>query len=210
MIINDDGYKFVHGESITCKRGSINIKDAKISIDEGNIYICSNYETLDGAIFTGDYFGYKYSWAITSGLELNSIYDFKSKSNTIVIDGIEFVHGMSITCKIEGEYISNARISLRTNDGTMFICQNLKDGTTVKYKLGYDYSWIVRKSRGLHFANVTDVKIMTEYVIPMDLTKKEFNYGTSSETNYRAIPDVIPVKPRNLRKVIVPRVVPRT
>jgi len=57
---------------------------------------------------------------------------------------MKFKHGEKVTCEIYGEKITDAKISI-DKDGTPFICQNIKDGNDAEDKLGYKYSWILRK-----------------------------------------------------------------
>lgn len=53
----------------------------------------------------------------------------------------QLCHGMIVKCKIEGEQIDDARISIDSK-GQTYICQNKKDGTDAPNKLEYKYSWI--------------------------------------------------------------------
>lgn len=68
---------------------------------------------------------------------------------------MKFTHGQRVTCKIGGEEIKNAKISI-DSDGTPYICQDIQDGAVAEDRLGYAYSW------GLYndFTNssVTDLK----------------------------------------------------
>jgi hypothetical protein len=50
------------------------------------------------------------------------------------------LHGKSVTCEIEGEYIDDAKISVQEN-GRVYICQNEKKGENTDDKLGHEYSW---------------------------------------------------------------------
>lgn len=50
-------------------------------------------------------------------------------------------HGQKITCIIDGTRINDAKIAIER--GIYYICQNLKDGSIIKDKLGYKYSWVV-------------------------------------------------------------------
>ena len=52
----------------------------------------------------------------------------------------DLVHGMYVTCEIDGEKIEDARLSIN-EDGDVYICQNKKDGAPTKKLFGYTYSW---------------------------------------------------------------------
>jgi len=203
-----DGYEFVHGESLTCIfDGDKMVTDAVISInDEDDVFICSNYGFLDGSVTTGDMFKYKYSWCISNGLETNYIKNFSSESNRVYFHGYLFTHGAYVTCKIEGRSISDARIVLE--DDNIYICQNEKYGTIPDFTFGYTAGWIL--ITGISSEDVTDLVFTTEYI------SGEMQFGgiddvtrTDKKTkNKRNIPPSIITKPRNIRKVIMTRVVP--
>ena len=63
----------------------------------------------------------------------------------------DFREGLSITCKIEGTKIDDAKLHLEY--GFWHVCQNIKNGLGCDNKLGYKYSWIVND------CNVTDIQI---------------------------------------------------
>lgn len=50
--------------------------------------------------------------------------------------------GDRVTCKISGIEIKDAKVYVK-RDGTIYICQDKKDGSDSPDKLGYKYSWIV-------------------------------------------------------------------
>lgn len=51
------------------------------------------------------------------------------------------LHGVKVSCKIKDRYIEDAKIAVEKN--SIYICQNVKDGSDAKDKLGYTYSWII-------------------------------------------------------------------
>jgi hypothetical protein len=54
--------KFKHGDKVTCTINGVDIKDARISINEdGDTYICQNVKRGNLA---NDLLGYKYSWVL--------------------------------------------------------------------------------------------------------------------------------------------------
>ena len=64
---------------------------------------------------------------------------------------MNFKHGEKVTCKIEGEYINDARISIDSS-GIPFICQNFRDGTRADDKLGYKFSWTFKGAQDVKHA----------------------------------------------------------
>ena len=59
-------------------------------------------------------------------------------------------HGVSVQCKINGEFIDDAKISV--GDPHIYICQNIKCGDTADDKLGYSCSWsTVYSTRGVKY-----------------------------------------------------------
>ena len=54
--------------------------------------------------------------------------------------------GDRIKCLIGGTSIKDAK--LRIENGVYFICQNKKDGSKPKNRLGYRYSWEIYNIRG--------------------------------------------------------------
>jgi hypothetical protein len=69
--------------------------------------------------------------------------------------------GTEFTAKIEQTEVTG---KIQFEDGRYFLCQNKKDGTDCKNKLGYKYSWVVNSgtSDNLKFHEVTNLQI--EYV----------------------------------------------
>lgn len=49
-------------------------------------------------------------------------------------------HGMRVRCKIFGEQVNDAKISVNA-DGTIYICQNMRHDSWATDKLGYRCSW---------------------------------------------------------------------
>jgi len=47
---------------------------------------------------------------------------------------------MRVKCKIYGEQTNDAKLSI-DDDGDVFICQNIAEGSSVDNLLGYRYSW---------------------------------------------------------------------
>lgn len=67
-----------------------------------------------------------------------------------------FKHGCRVTCEINGTKITDARISI-DEDGTPYICQDIKSGNPVDDKLGYKYSWELDKDFTRY--SVTNLKL---------------------------------------------------
>ena len=76
--------------------------------------------------------------------------------NTAIIDGHKLHHGMSIECKIDGRYIKDAKVSISDN-GSVFICQNYRDGAKAHDRLGYKYSWFI--GSGLKCNDVSELSL---------------------------------------------------
>ena len=66
--------------------------------------------------------------------------------------------GMSVTCKIDGTAIKDAKI--QEENGLFYICQNEIDGENCEDKLGYKYSWLIFKGsdNDIEWFGVTDLK----------------------------------------------------
>ena len=74
---------------------------------------------------------------------------------------MKLIHGMKVTCEIEGKKITDAKISKDAN-GSFFICQDKKRGTGAENKLGYKYSWEignVESADDLSGSAVTNLKL---------------------------------------------------
>jgi len=72
------------------------------------------------------------------------------KKNIKTYEQLKHLHNKQITCTIEGNFISDAKISIETNknnDFNIFVCQNKFCGSEAKNKLGYKYSWIISENR---------------------------------------------------------------
>ena len=69
-------------------------------------------------------------------------------------------HGMKITCKINGDIINNARISI-DKDKKIYICQNERQGDYTNNKFGFAYSWLTETYNDFYTHNdVTDIVIL--------------------------------------------------
>ena len=61
--------KYIHGQRVTCEIWGVKIDDAKISIDENDdVYICQDIKYGE---CVANNFGYKYSWGINKGTDVN-------------------------------------------------------------------------------------------------------------------------------------------
>jgi len=92
-------------------------------------------------------------------------------------------HNQKVTCKIEGEKITDAKISI-DEYGTLYICQNKKDGSSADDKLGYRYSWKLNKD--FTDCGVTNLK-------PLNKTIRDVEIGDiiiDSEGDERMLLDV--------------------
>jgi hypothetical protein len=69
-----------------------------------------------------------------------------------VAPGTEFTANIELT-KVTGK--------IQKEDGRYFLCQNKKDGTDCKNKLGYNHSWVVGtgSKSDLKFHDITDLKL---------------------------------------------------
>jgi hypothetical protein len=93
------------------------------------------------------------------------------------------LHGKKVTCKIWGDFIDDARISV--DDGIVYVCQNIKMGIYCNNKLGYKYSWYISfKSSKYEDCNnecteIQPVNIMPTLIEWADATIKErgMEYG---------------------------------
>lgn len=56
---NHEGVTYKHGDHVQCKIQGAHIKDARISIQGTEIYICQNQQS---GRMTANKFGYKFSW----------------------------------------------------------------------------------------------------------------------------------------------------
>lgn len=74
---------------------------------------------------------------------------------------IELKHGMRIRCKIHGQIIDDARVSIDP-DGGIFICQNYEKGSYAKELFGYKYSWYAGSNGRIFLIAVSDIKIIDE------------------------------------------------
>lgn len=54
----------------------------------------------------------------------------------------KFKHGQRVTCEIDGVKINDAKISIDL-DGTVYICQNVKEGSIAENKFDYQYSFSI-------------------------------------------------------------------
>lgn len=52
----------------------------------------------------------------------------------------EFKQGDSVTCKIHGQFIEDAKINIQGN--RIHICQNTACGNAIADQLGYNFSWM--------------------------------------------------------------------
>ena len=69
---------------------------------------------------------------------------------------MNFKHNDKVTCEINGNPITDARISI-DEDGQPFICQNEISGNNKGEKLGYRYSWMTYRDF-MNYA-VTNLKL---------------------------------------------------
>ena len=53
-----------------------------------------------------------------------------------------FKHGQRVTCEIEGKKIDDAKISI-DSDGTVYVCQNVHEGSKAENKFDYLYSYSI-------------------------------------------------------------------
>jgi hypothetical protein len=74
-------------------------------------------------------------------------------------------HGMSVTCRIDGNEIADAKISISKNawgEDRYFICQNMCGGSPASDLLGYKHSWSIghpntnKFSKNLYDEDVTE------------------------------------------------------
>ena len=65
--------------------------------------------------------------------------------------------GKKITCYIKDTFIEDGEITY--NGKHFFILHNKKDGSEIKDKKGYKYSWIINYYDNLNHNNVTNLKL---------------------------------------------------
>lgn len=70
-----------------------------------------------------------------------------------------FKHGDKVSCRIAGNEVLDAVISIDTN-GRPFICQNIMSGSDTINKFGYTFSWVLHKD--FTQPKVTDLKLVEE------------------------------------------------
>lgn len=91
-------------------------------------------------------------WSVTQS-ETITLITSKSTSTDYIIELNDSMIGKRISCIIEGDIINEAKI--QKEDGNYYICQDLKEGSNCKDKLGYKYSWIVDKGSKENLAQYT-------------------------------------------------------
>lgn len=69
----------------------------------------------------------------------------KGKKEVYLTEYSQLKHGMKVKCKIEGKEVNDAKLSI-DNDGSVYVCQNVKQGGLADHRVGYDYSWYVGDS----------------------------------------------------------------
>jgi len=74
------------------------------------------------------------------------------------------LHGRKITCWIAGTYISDAKVCVEGK--RVYICQNFKNGSSCKDKMGYRYSWWFFPEE----KNVTDIKLVEKEKDILDIS----------------------------------------
>ena len=80
-----------------------------------------------------------------------------------------YYHGQSVKCFIDGEEITDAKISIN-NDGEGFICQNKAAGTIADNLFGYRYSWkISRDFTNSCLSNLKSTRTSGENLIKLDI-----------------------------------------
>ena len=79
-------------------------------------------------------------------------------------------NGRKFSAKIEGTYVKGL---IRVEDGNVYLCQNMKDGSDCDDKLGFRFSWSVRKgsSDDLKDMNVTDICLIPVYPEEIEVYK---------------------------------------
>lgn len=82
--------------------------------------------------------------------------------------------GKRIKCKIEGGQIDDARIQYEGD--TFYICQNKRDGTGCRDRLGFKWSWTVKSGSASDITHdhvrVSEIFLLDEYEsIPIKSTE---------------------------------------
>ena len=70
--------------------------------------------------------------------------------------------GQKVICTIDNQVITDAKV--HREHGFWYICQNVIEGITAGYTLGYDYSWQLSPSRDEieHNADVEDFIVLNK------------------------------------------------
>jgi hypothetical protein len=89
--------------------------------------------------------------------------DFSNEKNKLKTNKMEnlkakdLYHGMPVTCEIDGEKITDAKISI-DKDGEIYICQNTKDGIEAGNLLGYEHSYCFSYDEDNGYSYVTNLR----------------------------------------------------
>jgi len=106
-------------------------------------------------------------WSTTCRYSLGMVFNqYLVNRNFNYIVGVrkeqmKLLHGMKVTCEIDGTKITDAKISKNVN-GRFYICQNKLSGAETKDKLGYSGSWGISEGNldDLKYHKVTNLKII--------------------------------------------------
>jgi hypothetical protein len=112
----------------------------------------------------------------------------------------KFKHGDKVTCKIHGEYIADAVITIGS-EGTPHIAQNIMSGNNFRYgnpeRFGYEYSWALNKDFTNY--NVTDLKLKEEKTTPDYKVGTRIQNINSLSSNYNKFGHIIDVSEEEIK-----------
>ncbi len=132
-----DDVVLYHGEEVECKlQGTYIVGTISLGGPDAP-YLCQN---LIAGNCPDDKLGYEFGWSMKTGLRMNGVEDLK-KLEARTIEGVKVYHGMRVTCIINSDVITDAKVSFNKDDGAMFICQNMKQGASADDYLDYECSW---------------------------------------------------------------------
>ncbi len=169
--VNDTnlGCPYEEGQEISCTLSSSEnkIDSGKIHYEDGNIFICQDEE--DGNECK-DKLGYRYSWVIcgprASKPRWNEGVEYYKVKNIQLINlesndfGCPYKEGDSVEGSIRGKSFTFGKIHYENH--SLYLCQDVKEGSEPHDKLGYRYGW---KVCGTNFVHKTWDEGCVEYLI---------------------------------------------
>lgn len=94
----------------------------------------------------------------------------------------QFRHGQRCICKINHAEVRDAKISI-SSSGTVYICQNVQQGSIAPDRLGYSTSWQVL-NRGEDYANGKESVYDLVLLSPFTMKTSKFGVTNLGITEY--------------------------